>query len=89
MSCKATLSKRNSYNLGIYKQKNIPLVIPAQAGIHGLALRLSWYFISMQLPWLRVAVNEEHKNYQKYLLNASFRTFWFTPTKLALACEST
>jgi hypothetical protein len=30
--------------------KKHPAVIPAQAGIHGLALRLSRYFIAMQLP---------------------------------------
>jgi hypothetical protein len=30
--------------------KNHPAIIPAQAEIHGLALRLSRYFISMQLP---------------------------------------
>jgi uncharacterized protein YdhG (YjbR/CyaY superfamily) len=35
--------------------KKHPAVIPAQAGIHRLALRLSRYFISKQLPNLTFA----------------------------------
>jgi hypothetical protein len=44
------LNDRHSLPWGSANKKH-PAVIQAQAGIHGLALRLGQYFISMQLPY--------------------------------------